>query len=346
MSGAGIWEFDLFSLKKSKLLNSIIKIIGDWNNWLIFTALHTRFSAVQFYLCVFYSTRLSHVVLTVLSPLRARLRSLPDGGKHLRRLRHRRLSGGRLLLHLPAAQAADPAAHPLLPAQLPGRDHPHDPHHRPPEPPRPVATVQHGHHQLQLGRRRQLHAEVLPRRSGAAAAARLPGVRHHLLVGLHPHTGPSASLSPSPSPLHLPTYVRRHATPLHPHPAAAPPALHVLSERRVPPAAAVLLPPAARRLLSGEGIRRLRTELTGPTEKDYKVFRAREDKYAAIQLVVFGWRARAGSADTESATGGRGIKYNKAAVVERRGQRRFPFCITAHIDRNSESESCALCLLL
>lgn len=76
-----------------------------------------------------------------------------------------------------------------------------------------------------------------------------------------------------------------------------------------------------------------------------RFFRAREDKYTAAQLVVFGWRARAGSVDTQSATGGRGIKYNKAAVVERRGLRRFPLCITGHIDRNS-SESCALCLLL
>lgn len=45
---------------------------------------------------------------------------------------------------------------------------------------------------------------------------------------------------------------------------------------------------------------------------------AGEDKHTATQLVVFGWRARASSIDAESPTGGRGIKYNKAAVVEQR----------------------------
>lgn len=172
-------------------------------------------------------------------------------------------------MHLPAAQAADPAAHSLLPAQLPGRNHPHDPHHRSPESPGPVATVQHGHHQLELGRRRQLHAEVLFRGSGAAAAAaRLPGVCHRLIVGLHPHPDPSDSASASTSPLHIPTstHVWRHPTPLLPHPATAPPALHALSplsEHWVPPATAVLLPPATRRLHSSQGLRRLWTELTG-----------------------------------------------------------------------------------
>lgn len=54
--------------------------------------------------------------LPVSSALRAHLRPLPDGGQHLRGLRGGGLSGGGLLLHLPAAQAADPAANPLLPA--------------------------------------------------------------------------------------------------------------------------------------------------------------------------------------------------------------------------------------
>lgn len=196
-------------------------------------------------------------ILTCLCFLRARLRPLPNGGKHLRRLRRGWLPGGRLLLHLSAAQAADPAAHSLLPAQLPGWNHPHDPHHRSPESPRSVATVQHGHHQLQLSRRGQLHAEVLLRRSGAAAAAaaRLPGVCYSLLVSLHPHPSPSDSASTSTSTLHISTstHVRRHPTPLHPCPASAPPAFNALSplsERRVPPSTAVLLPSTARCLHS------------------------------------------------------------------------------------------------
>lgn len=200
------------------------------------------------------------------APPRARLRPLPHGGKYLRRLRHHRLPGGHLLLHLPAAQAADPAAHSLLPAQLPGRNHPHDPHHGSPEPARAVTAVQHGHHQLQLGRGRQLHAEVLHRRSAAAAASRLPGVRHHLLVSLHSHSDPSGSASSSTSSLLLPAghlTVWKPPTPVFTLPAAAASSLAPVSERRLPPAAAVLLPPAARRLHGSQGLRRLRTELTG-----------------------------------------------------------------------------------
>lgn len=204
------------------------------------------------------------------SSSRARLRALPHGGKHLHCLHCGRLSGRRLLLHLPAAQAADATAHSSLPAQLPRRDHPHDPHHRSAEPPRSVATVQHSHHQLQLGRRQQLRAEVFSRRSGAT---RLPGVCHRVLVSLHPYTDPSDSAPTSTTPLHIPTHSRRHPAPTarHPHPAAAPPALHALSpltERHVPPAPAVLLPPAARRLHSSQELRWLRTELTGLSRRN------------------------------------------------------------------------------
>lgn len=210
--------------------------------------------------------QLCSFLMCVFAPLRARLRPLPHGGKHLRGLRHRRLPGGRLLLHMPAAQAAHPAAHPLLPAQLPGRNHPHDPHLGSPEPAGTVATVQHGHDQLQLGRRRQLHAEVLHRRPAAAAAARLSGVRHHLLVGLHPHSDPSDSASSSAASILVPSSdlsVWKHPAPVFPLPAAAPSTLSPLSECWLPPAAAVLLPPAARRLRGSQGLRRLRTELTG-----------------------------------------------------------------------------------
>lgn len=218
----------------------------------------------------------SRLILTCLClpAHRARLRALPHGGQHLHRLCGGRLPGGSLLLHLLAAQTADPTAYSLLPAQLPGWDHPHDPHHRAPEPPCPVATVQHSHHQLKFGRRRQLHAEVFSGRSGAAAW--LPGVCHRLLVSLHPHPDPSNSASTSTSPLHIParTHVRRHPASSalqpqpqpHPHPAAATPALDgfsPLAGHRVPSAAAVLLPPAAWRLHSSQGLCWLRTELTG-----------------------------------------------------------------------------------
>lgn len=92
---------------------------------------------------------------------RAHLRALPDGGLHLRGICSGGFSGGRVLLHLPATQAAHTAAHPLLTAQS-GRNHPHDPHHSPSQPAHAITPVQHGHHQLQLGGRRQLHPALLP----------------------------------------------------------------------------------------------------------------------------------------------------------------------------------------
>lgn len=246
-------------------------------------------------LCVPWSCFLT-VYACVSSASRARLRALPYGGKHLHRLHCGRLSRRSLLLHLPEAQAADAAAHPSLPAQLPRRDHPHDPHHRSAEPPRSVATVQHSHHQLQLGRRQQLHAEVFSRRSGAA---RLPGVCHRILVSLHPHPDPSNSTPTPTSPLYIPTHIRRHTAPAapHPHPAAAPPALHALSpltECRVPPAPAVLLPPAAGRFHSSKELRWLRTELTGLSRRSRGGSRfldgAKYEHAAADVWVGAGWR--------------------------------------------------------
>lgn len=191
---------------------------------------------------------------------RAHLCSLPDGGKHLRRLRHHWLPGGSLLLHLPAAQAANPAANPLLSAQLPGRDHPHDPDHGSSEPACSVSTVQHGHHQLQLGWRGKLHPQVFSGGSGpAAAAAWLPCDCHCLLFSLHSHSDPTDSTtSTTTSPLHITTGAANRRPPA---PTAAPPSAH--SEHQLPASSAVLLPPAARRLHSNQGLCRLWTELTG-----------------------------------------------------------------------------------
>ncbi len=56
---------------------------------------------------------------------------------------------------------------------------------------------------------------------------------------------------------------------------------------------------------------------------------AGEDKHTATQLVVFGWKAQAGWTDTGSATGARGIVQQ----VQQAGLRRFPLCITGHINR-------------
>lgn len=200
-------------------------------------------------------------------PHRAHLRALPDGGEHLHRLHHSWLTGGRLLLHVSQAQAADPAAHSLLFTQLPGGNHPHDPHHGSPKPASAIAAIQHGHHQLQFSRRRQLHAEVFSRRSGAAAA-RLPGISHRLIVSLHSHPDPTDSSSTSP--LHIPTstHDRRDPAPAAfiPHPAAAPsaPDGHSLfPEHQLPSPPAVLLPAAAWRLHGNQGLRWLWTELTG-----------------------------------------------------------------------------------
>ncbi|TMS17046.1 Protein shisa-3-like protein [Larimichthys crocea] len=121
----------------------------------------------------------------------------------------------------------------------------------------PVATVQHGHHQLQLsgGGSSMRRFSFGGTGAAAAAAARLPGVCYSLLVSLHPHPSPSDSASTSTSTLHISTstHVRRHPTPLHPCPASAPPAFNALSplsERRVPPSTAVLLPSTARCLHS------------------------------------------------------------------------------------------------
>lgn len=230
----------------------------------------------------------SFLISTRVFAPRARVRALPHGGEHLRRLRGRRLSGRRVLLHLPATQGADPAARPSVPAQLPRRDHPHDPHHGAAEPPRSVATVQHGHHQLQLGRREQLRAKVLPRGSGA----RLPGV----LVGPGPHPDPSDSAA---APLH----VGRHAAPaaLRPRPAAAAPALGAVAECRVPAAPAVLLPPAARRLRSDQGLRRLRTELTGLSRRNGG--NAAVSDGGCCWCSGGGWLSRSGGTDESAAAG-------------------------------------------
>ncbi|XP_046880931.1 protein shisa-3 homolog isoform X1 [Hypomesus transpacificus] len=211
---------------------------------------------------------------------RAHLRAFPDGGLHLCGLRSGGLPGGRLLLHLPAAQAAHPTAHPLLPPQLSGRDHPHDPHHCTPQPAHPLAPVQHRHHQLQLRRGWRLPTTLFPGgpRTGARPepATWMPGVCHNLQ--LHPSATTS---TPAPS-VHLPSRVHgggKHPAPTplqpfsppppHPHAAPAPPGPHAhtpLSGCGFPPATAVLLPLAVGALLRGQGFCRLWPELTRPSQ--------------------------------------------------------------------------------
>ncbi|XP_072554105.1 protein shisa-3 homolog isoform X1 [Paramormyrops kingsleyae] len=197
---------------------------------------------------------------------RAHLRALPDGGLHLRGLRGGGLPGGRVLLHVSAAQATRSAAYPLLAAQLPGRDHPHDPDgggatHQPAH---AIPPVQHGHHQLGLGGRGQLHAPLLPgpvrrRRAWPAAdTARLLGAH----PGLAPRPNPAASTGTPSAALHVPGL--RPRRPLSwPHPTAATPDPAPLPKRWLPSSTAVFfLPPAAGAVSRRQRVCRFRAELT------------------------------------------------------------------------------------
>lgn len=137
---------------------------------------------------------------------RAHLRALSYGGLHLRGVRGCRISGGCVLLHLPATQTAHPAADPLLAAQS-GGNHSHDPNHSSAQPPDTIPAVQHGHHQLQLSGGRELPPSLLSgpgRRAVFSTAAALGGLIFLIVdssvSGSNPAPAPAA-----PTSLHHPT---------------------------------------------------------------------------------------------------------------------------------------------